>query len=82
MGSVAGSICDDMVERGTPDREGTGQPRSGGRRERTGGCLYSETPLAKFSNFFLFFTYPLTRTSESKVRSGLDPLGPPASFNP
>ena len=31
----------------------------------TGGLICGETPLAKFSNFFLFFTYPLTRTSES-----------------
>ncbi len=46
-------------------REGTGQFGAGDRRERTGGLICGETPLAKFSNFFLFFTYPLTRTSES-----------------
>ena len=32
-------------------RQGTGRFGAGGRRERTRGCLYSETPLAK-----LFFS--------------------------
>ena len=49
----------------TGKRQGTGRIGAADHGGRTRGCLYTEAPLCIFSNLFLFFTYPLTRTSES-----------------